>query len=400
MPIDTDNHHDPTFPFDDENETDEIALPRFEERLRVRLAEAHDDHKAVAVAAAAASPSPSLASASADDADGLSAVVPPAGRERRRARRSLLLGAGALAAAAALVVGVAVLPAGDGDVDGAVVDAGSPPPGIPVPPTSELAPLVIAATQEATATSVVHITQDNASYGDDEGWIDETTGATRWLQYDDDGEPLLDWSQKGDDTVTVDHCFAEYTEGVAGLPPPAGDATRWVQSFLADGLLVEDGTQVVDGRELIRLREVPLSELDRNSPYARRLRERLQAAAEAEAATEAVGTSVPQAVGTSDDEEADATLVDPFARRLSEREQAAAETVGSSDDEELGVTLVDPDSYRPVMVIAGDHGYTQTYEYLPRTPENLARLEAQVPEGFTRVPDVRGDRAESAAGCY
>ncbi|HEV7759144.1 MAG TPA: hypothetical protein VGO78_09150, partial [Acidimicrobiales bacterium] len=157
----TDIDHDDTFDFDagDEIETDEIALPRFEERLRARLAEAHHEH--------------TVAPARSGDR-------PPARLHERRARRSLTVGVGAIAAAAALVVGVVARQSGDDTTAG---DAS----GISVPPTSELAPLVIAATDEAAATTVVHVSQDNDSYGDDESWTDETTGASRLLQYGDDG---------------------------------------------------------------------------------------------------------------------------------------------------------------------------------------------------------------------
>jgi len=394
MPIDTDTD-DPAFPFDDE--TDEVALPRFEERLRARLGQAHDDHRAVRMTAVATTTArtaaPGLAPPDGDTGRPRVLRRPPPRRRRGRGRRSLRLGAGALAAAAALAAGVAAWPSGDGGGANIAVDD---PAGTSVPPTSELAPLVIAAADEAAATSVVHITQDNTSYGDSEGWIDETTGAGRLLQYGGDGELQMDSSQQGDDTLTVDHCFAEYSEAPAGLPSVAHSATQWVQNYLADGLLVEDGTEVVGGRELLRLREVPYSELDPDSDFLRRLVERQEAAAEALA--EARDATPPP----SDQElallEAEAALADARADAVDE-----AMSDDSGAEGELGVTLVDPDTYRPVIVRGypgSDSAYTQTYEYLPRTPENLALLDAQVPEGFTEVTQLRGDGERADAGCH
>jgi hypothetical protein len=160
MPIDT---HDPV----DDPGTDEIALPRFEERLRERLLRAHDERL----------------------------VVPATTPGRRRARRSLTLGAAVLGAAAAVVVAVAVRPSGDGGGVGPDVTAADGDTA--VPPTSELVPQVIAAIDEAASTSVVHIMQDNDASGDGEGWIDETTGAGRSLQHGLDGGPLVDSSGRG-----------------------------------------------------------------------------------------------------------------------------------------------------------------------------------------------------------
>jgi hypothetical protein len=352
MPIDIDDHID-------DDGTDEIALPRFEARLRERLVLAHDDHHR-------------------------------AGPGRGPARRSLTVGAAALAAAAALVVAVAVRTSDGGGAgpDVAADDRGDG--GIEVPPTSELVPLVIAATDEAAATSVVHVVQHNDTYGDDEGWTDESTGAGRSLMYGEDGEPLFDSSGSGGDTLTVDHCFAEYAEGAAAFPPRAGSATQWVQNYIAEGLLVEDGTEVVDGRELIRLRQVPYSELGDDAPAARRLRERQQAAADA--LSEAQQADPPP----SGDElallEAEAALADAVAEVL--------DAPAPAGESEPAVTLVDPDTYRPVRVVDPGLGYTQDYEYLPRTPENLALLDAQVPTGFTRVTQLRGDGERADAGCH
>jgi hypothetical protein len=371
----TDIDHDDTFDPDfdagagagagvtgSELETDEIALPRFEERLRARLAEAHLEATS--------------APAGAGDRS-------PAQLHQRRARRSLTLGVGAIAAATALVVGVVAQQSGGGDGDGDRTDTGAEPaPGTPIPPTSELAPLVIAATDEAAATSIVHISQDNDSYGDSEGWIDETTGAGRLLQYGDDGEPRFDSSETADATLTVDHCFAEYAEGVPGLPVVGHNATRWVQNQLADGWMVEDGTEVVDGRELIRLREVPWADRDPDTFGHKR-------------AVVTPGSGQDEPALSPEDEAA----VRGIEEALDDVQREAMENMPPQTEEDLSVALVDPETYRPVQLVGPGRSYVQTYEYLPRTAENLALLEAQVPEGFTQVPDVRGDGERADIGC-
>jgi hypothetical protein len=285
-----------------------------------------------------------------------------------------------------VVVAVAVRPSGDGGGVGPDVTAADGDTA--VPPTSELVPQVIAAIDEAASTSVVHITQDNDASGDGEGWIDETTGAGRSLQHGLDGGPLFDSSGRGDNTLTVDHCFSEYAEDTVDFSPRAGSATAWVQNYLADGRLVEDGTEIVGGRELIRLREVPYSELGPDAPPARRLRERAEAAADAVRAARAADPPLPAT---------------ELARLEAEAAFAAARLevfeMPSSGESEPAVTLVDPDTYRPVRVVDPGLGYTQDYEYLPRTPENLALLDAVVPPGFTRVDQIRGDGERADAGC-
>jgi hypothetical protein len=285
---------------------DEIALPRFEDRLWAELADEHEEHRARFAGPGG----------------------PGRSRHRRRVRRSLAVGVAAVAAAAAVFATVVVqrpdAPPGGGD-------------------GTDLATRIVSAMEEAAATSVVHVAQDNTSYGDDETWTDETTGAFRSLQHDDAGGPLFDSGAAAvpgepDPDVpvrTVDYCFDEYTEGAAALPVGPGSATRWVQNYLERGWLVEDGTEVVDGRELIRLREVP---------------------------DEEYGTP----------------------------------------GQEPGYVLVDPETYRPVLNVGypgSDDEYTQRFEYLPRSPENLARLVAPVPDGFARVDSLRGDGERSDAGC-
>ncbi|HEV7761268.1 MAG TPA: hypothetical protein VGO78_19810, partial [Acidimicrobiales bacterium] len=228
----------------------------------------------------------------------------------------------------------------------------------------------------------------------------------------------FDSSQTADANLTVDHCFSEYAEGVPGLPVSAGSATQWVQNYLAEGWMVEDGTQVVDGRELIRLREVPVDEIDPDSGLGKRIEARNEALVEVP--SDDGGSSTPRSTEgdpeMSDFEEAldqaqaaveaaqnagegEAEMRD-LEEALDAAQTAVADAAQSEDDEDQSVALVDPETYRPVQLIGPGHSYVQTYEYLPRTPGNLALLEAQVPEGFTEVPNVRGDGERADIGCH
>jgi hypothetical protein len=95
---------------------------------------------------------------------------------------------------------------------------------------------------------------------------------------------------------------------------------RQLRDAVAAGELVDDGTEVVDGRELIR-------------------------------------------------------LISPHVEA----------------GEDIVMTLVDPDTYLPVRARGTiRHGglgetFSQTYEFLPRTPGNLALINPPIPDGFTRV---------------
>jgi hypothetical protein len=313
---------------------DEIPLPRFEERLSKALLEAHDEHNRRRPAGSGPTdPRP---------AGALSAEARP----RRHARRSLLAGIGAIAAAVALVAGVAANQTGSDEPTETKAEQGTETASVP-----ELEASIIAATDEATADSVVHVVQDQVTGYDSESWSDETTGLYRDLALGDDGAPDYDSGPQAPPSPdqpspgngeavairTVDHCLRQYADGTEpGLP--ARNQAQWIRDSLAQGRLVEDGTETVDGRELIRLRQVP-----------------------------------PEDDGMN--------------------------YTGPTEDT---VVLVDPDTYRPVSLRSypgSSAEYVQSFEYLPRTEQNLARLSPPVPDGFTRVDALPGDAERSAAGC-
>jgi hypothetical protein len=279
----------------DTDAPDELEVPHLKNRLWHELAELHPEHGRSPTAA------------------------PGGGREpmRRRRRRSLTVAA---AAAAALVVGV---------VTAQLVGTASDTP---------LMGRIAAATDEAIAGSVVHWVDEQTLPGETgpsrvtEFWTDETSDATRILDRDAHGNPLVDVGPLTGPTVespshsgqrTVDYCMQQYVEhrdtGGASTDIEAG-GIRQLRDAVAAGELVEDGTEMVDGRELIRV--------------------------------------------IRPDVEAGADIV---------------------------IMLVDPDTYLPVRargtIRHGGTGetFSQSYEFLPRTPENLALINPPIPDGFIQV---------------
>lgn len=345
---------------------DEIPVPHFEDRLWAELAEAH---------------------ATARDVDDVAGTDHRTARPalRRRARRSLIVGVAA-AAVAALVASVAVTTS-DGGGDGDDVSAGAEQTttvtGDAAPPVS-LDARIVAATDEALADSVVHTVLDMATGTDSEMWTDEQSGAMRSLSLDEQGAPAFDSgpaAPPGVDDVgpgmpppgtppfdpslpqitmrQVDHCFGEYRDFEQAALPGSNEAAR-VRDGLADGSMVRDGMQVVDGRELIRV--VPVI-----APAT--------GAGDAGGATATTDTATPQT-----------TPADPDA--------PAPGLDGEPTLDTDHVTLVDPETHRPVMLLGypgSSAEYVMTFEYLPRTPENLALLSPPVPDGFVQTDVVRGD---------
>jgi len=114
--------------------------------------------------------------------------------------------------------------------------------------------------------NIEHTFSTDSRYGGttSEMWWDDSTGVWRTLTTGGTGslhgKPVLDHGAAGFDGTTpkgqrsVDFCFSEYMDWDAGpLVTPVTKAERIRQDF-DQGLLVEDGTEVTDGRDTIRLR--------------------------------------------------------------------------------------------------------------------------------------------------
>ena len=103
-------------------------------------------------------------------------------------------------------------------------------------------------------------------------WKDERTGLWRDLAIGADGLPRSDSgaytrAQVGDEVVIstrqVDHCFREYEDTELRMPietarqamPEDQRAGEIPDTVFEDGTLVAEGTEVVDGRELLRYRD-------------------------------------------------------------------------------------------------------------------------------------------------
>jgi hypothetical protein len=290
---------------------DELAVPHFKERLWRELEELHG--------ATATTGTTATASAAGS--------VAPA----RSARRPRLLAAAAVVAVGGAVAGV-VLVAGRDAPTTITAPAGQSTTTAGVTTTRGERPLGIVLTETRYAGGNIG-----------RSWKDEQTGLWRELAIGPDGNPRSDsgWTtrrQVGDEVVitvrNVDHCFREYQDEELRLPleavreamPENRRVGAIPEAMFDDGELVADGTEVVDGRELLRY---------------------------------------------LDDENDGVVWLDPETRELV-RQRYATRT----DDEQ-----------------------TTTYEFLARTPENLAVLAPEVPPGYTTPFTDRTDEEWAAAGC-
>jgi hypothetical protein len=251
-------------------ELHDTALPRFEDRLWSELRDVHQERQRSGVA-----------------------VTPH--RPNRR-RRPLAIGAAvAVAAATTLVIGIATLPGSKPQPAGASVEE-----------------RIIAATDAALEDSVVHVTTDfipSSAGSDSESWYDVTTLAARTQTLDDQGavvseygmaeaplpgDPPVDFGEYDTTDVGNADCVPEtepdgnVVQVCSGYTFPPGYPTsvqRYLQpcdetymdkeepflytSFrglelqdrIATGELVADGTEVIDGQELIRLRDAAAADL-------------------------------------------------------------------------------------------------------------------------------------------
>jgi hypothetical protein len=274
----------------------------------------------------------------------------------------------AVAAATTLVIGIATLPGGEPRRADATVEE-----------------RIIAATDDAFADHVVVITTDYESSRpgiDSQTWFDITSGAIRTRSVDEDGATTADFGpavppapgdvapegvdcvssvdgraaevwqivdggitrciREGDQLVsdgqpavvmrTLSPCDETYADQEMGFLP-VDISQLQVRDLLEDGWLVADGTEVVEGRELIALRfEFP-------------------------------------------DDLSDADVQPPVIRMSGP------------------MLYVDPDTYLPVESRFDGEGPGESavrFEYLPRTEENLRLLSPPVPEGYSEVDEPLG----------
>ena len=174
-------------------------------------------------------------------------------------------------------------------------------------------------------------------------WLDEATGRRSSLRIDAAGDPEYETAMSlpvtaADGSVSatvfsIDHRQREVVESTSPFFPEEleqgfgeDDALR---QQVAAGALREDGTEIVDGRELVRLVPVEV------------------------AAGDPAETGRPPAM-----------------------------------DRGTNVHWVEPDTYRPIKRLwygGTANEATETYTYLPRTPQNLALLEPDIPADYQGV---------------
>jgi hypothetical protein len=210
-------------------------------------------------------------------------------------------------------------------------------PGSDTPPASA-AERVREALDQMVDEDIVHETTDHApadGHVDSEGYHDQLSSAVRGLQYCPDGRLAFEHGQRSGpdrdgrytspgDQRLVDHLASSYADWYdLALAGGSGEsAAQALQQALATGNWTEDGTEVVDGRQLGRLR-----------------------------------TSMNEEDGSVDGEE---------------------------------VVLYDRETFRPVRSVTYPGTPRETvveYEYLPRTPENLALLVTPAPDGYTQTTE-------------
>jgi len=299
-----------------------LTLPRFEDRLWDELANLHARHDL---------------------------AVPPSGGGRRRgpSRRAHVAVLVTLTTAAAAIAVGAVISGDDRSPtqDGAKVEispsASTTAP--PVSPSSPPAPTPAHGSADAPDALVVK-EQDHVDGAVSTARLDETTGRRSSLRIDAAGEPEYETAMSppvtgADGSVTatvfsIDHRRREVVRSTSPFFPEelaqGFGEDDLLRQQVATGALHEDGTEIVDGRELLRL--VPPGEVPAADPAE---------------------TGRPPAM-----------------------------------DRGITVYWVEPDSYRPIKHLwygGTPTEITETYTYLPRTPQNLALLEPDIPDGYQGV---------------
>src|SRR5262249_14654961 len=125
----------------------------------------------------------------------------------------------------------------------------------------------LVATTSDDPSPVIALTEVHAADGGvDRTWVDEADGATRVVRADAAGNVVFESLAKvttgdpgthGSEETQVDHAkqqYAVFTVAPMRVPaPPAADPAAELRRRLDSGELRQDGTEAVDGRELVRI---------------------------------------------------------------------------------------------------------------------------------------------------
>lgn len=193
--------------------------------------------------------------------------------EQRSPRRRYLVAAAAVALAG-LGAGVAAVVAADGPTT----------EGVMTTPTDEDIPDTEQATEApAGADAIFYQRREDANGSVIHMWTDEQTGEQRQLVVDPSGKPVAEtagmmvWSSDGSTTgqgVTIDHITGQYWQrGSITFPPELSgeqpeswrEAAR-IRNYVTQGSYWEDGLEVVDGQELLRILHTNLADLPEPLP--------------------------------------------------------------------------------------------------------------------------------------
>lgn len=219
---------------------DRLRLPHFTARLWDELSELHDQrndgHEL---------DRPSAAAVAGD-------LVTVDRRHRLRGRRSLYAGAGAIAAAVALIAAIGV-------------DEPAPEP--------RLGTLIVDATMRASDEQILHAVTDvvrpepgfepdSLTNLDHEEWSNWAAPGhdIRVVARDQTGKLVAEAGgtlEPGPTTRSIDHVRRTYTDGcwhIGGFYGSGEEFAEMVRDELDEGHYFEDGTEVIDGEELIVVR--------------------------------------------------------------------------------------------------------------------------------------------------